>query len=176
VDGLDGTTAEIMWTKAHVLWQSTRRIEEPPSDMTDHDIIYRDVDAVWYLDTWFSWMGAIDTDGTPSGVEFDPKKRISFSVPYDTGKDWYIMQHHKLQLPHQTDATSIEFVIEKIKREISRGKNLITVQAVLYGQTTEIDLYIKDTWVDGTLLDDWKDNYQTLAERGTGGDDITDIY
>jgi hypothetical protein len=120
-------------------------------------------------------MGALDTDGTPSGVVFEPKKRIGFNVPYDVGKNWFLTQHHKLQLPHQTNDTAIEFCIERIRRVLKRGSERISVQAILYGDTTEIELYVQDTWVQGTLLADWQDHMQTLAERGEGGADIQDI-
>jgi hypothetical protein len=93
VIGLSGDEAELMWTRAHILWGAYRQVEPAPNDMANCDWIVTDEDAVWYLDTWLTYMGAINTDGTPSGVEYEPKKRISFSVPYETGKDWFLTQH-----------------------------------------------------------------------------------
>lgn len=175
VIGLSGDTAELMWTRAHVLYQVTRQIEPPPSDMVDHDWITEDDDAILYLDTWLSYMGAINTDGSTSGITFQPKKRISFTVSYDTGKAWFLTKHCKLQLPHQTDDNAIEFVIEKINKSIKMGKEKVTVQVMLYGSASEIALYVQDVYTSGTLLDDWQDIYTTQAEEAAQGKDVQDI-
>ncbi len=175
VIGLSGASAELMWTRANLLWSVYRQIEKPPDSLTKSDWIINDNDAVWFLDTWFSWMGAISTDGTPSGVEFEPKKRITFTVPYATGKDWFITQHHLLQLPHQTNDSAIEFVIENVSKNIGKGTEAVTVQAILYGSATEIALYVQDTYTNGTALADWQDTYDTQAGAPTNGPDIQDI-
>jgi len=175
VIGLSGSDAELMWARANTLWKTYRQIEKPPDSLTTNDWIVNDTDAVWYLDTWFSWMGAINTDGSPSGVTFEPKKRISFTVPYEIGKDWFLTQHHLLQLPHQTDDSAIEFMIERISKNISKGSESVNVQAVLYGASTEISLYIQDTYVNGTTLVDWQDDYDTQAVDPTNANDVQDI-
>jgi len=175
VIGLSGTTAELMWQRAHILRQAYRQVEPAPSDMTDHDWIVTENDAVWYLDTWYSWMGALNTDGTTSGIEFEPKKRISFSVSYETGKDWHLAKHIKLQLPHQTDDSAIECIIEKLTKNINKGSEKVTAQVVLYGAADEIALYIQDTWTQGTLLADWQDDMDTQAGDLTNANDVQDI-
>jgi len=175
VTGVSGDVAEMLWTKAHVLWEATRRVEIPPSDMTDHDLIVRPEDALWYLDTWFGWMGAVDTDGTPSGIVYQPRKRIAFTVNYELGKDWFLTQHHLLQLPHQTTDIALEFAIEGYKKQLAAGKEAVEISAVLYGDETEIALYVQDTPDAGTILDDWQDNVDLQAVHGEGPDtqDIT---
>jgi hypothetical protein len=172
---LNGDDAELMWTRGHVLWQNYRQIEKPPDDMTQGEWLAKDSDAVTFLDTWLSYMGALNTDGTPGGVTYEPKKRIGFSVPYETGKAWFLTQHHKLQLPHQTNNQAIEFAIEGISKNIQMGKELVTVEVLLYGDASEVDLYVQDTWVQGALLADWQDTYDLQASHGEGPDtqDIT---
>ncbi|GAH18086.1 unnamed protein product, partial [marine sediment metagenome] len=158
VIGLSGADAELMWTRAHILWEAYRQIEPAPNDMANCDWIVTDSDAVWYLDTWLTYMGAINTDGTTAGIEFEPKKRIAFSVPYETGKDWFLTQHHRLKLPHQTNDTAIEFLIEKLNKNIVMGKELVSLQAMLYGEVTDIAMYVQDVYDPGTLLADWQDS------------------
>jgi len=175
VIGLTGTTAEMAWHRAHVLWQAYRQVEQAPSDMTDCPSIVRDEDAVARLDTWFSWMGAINATGTIAGISFEPKRRVSFTVPYAIGRLWFLTQHHRLQLPHQTDDQAIEFMIERYRKRLAHGDEHVEVQVVLYGSSAEIEMYIRDTWVNGTELLDWQDHYSTQTQRGEGGADIQDI-
>ena len=175
VIGLSGSDAEMAWARAHILWEAYRQVEPAPNDMVNCDWIVTDSDAVWYLDTWLTYMGAINTDGTTSGITFEPKKRIAFSVSYETGKNWFLTQHHRLQLPHQTNDTAIEFLIEKISKNIVMGKELVSIQAMLYGEVSDIAMYVQDTYDAGTLLADWQDDYETQAEDATQGADIQDI-
>jgi hypothetical protein len=135
----------------------------------------RDEDAVARLDTWFSWMGAINATGTIAGITLEPKRRVSFTVPYAIGRLWFLTQHHRLQLPHQTDDQAIEFMIERYRKRLSKGDESVYVQAILYGSSTEIELYIQDTWTQGTELLDWQDHMSTQVERAEGGADIQDI-
>ena len=175
VEGIpDSPTAEMIWTRAHVLWQNNRTIEEPPADMTDKKWIYEEDDAVTYLSNWLSYMGATNTTGEPAGIEYQPKKRISFSVPYQTGKTWFITQHHNLQLPHQTNDQAIEFVIESISKVLQKGKEQVDLKVMLYGDTAEIAEFIQDTYTAGVQLDDWADTYDTKAEEAGNGKDIQD--
>jgi len=175
VIGLSGDAAELMWTRANVLWDATRQIESPPRDMTNLDWCVKDSDAVWYLDTWLSWMGAKSTDGTVAGVVFEPKKRLSFTVPYATGLAWFITKHLNVQFPHQTNDVVIECVIETMSKSLAKGSESVTVQVVLYGAETEIPLYIQDTFTAGTLLDDWQDSMDTKAQEASQGEDVQDI-
>ena len=174
VIGASGSSAELLWARGKVLWEATRNIEQLPTDRSNLTWYTKDADALWYLETLYSWMGAISTDGTPDGVEFDPKKRTSFSVSYETGKDWFLTQHHNLQLPHQTNSQAIEFAIEKITKNIKKGQEKVTVQVILYGDTSELEYYVKDTMDAGTTLDDWEDSMDKIADAPTQGEDIKD--
>ena len=175
VIGLEGTTAEMLWTRAHVLREVYKQVEPLPRDMSDNDWIVKDEDAVLYLDTLLMWMGAINTDGTTGGITYEPKKRISFTIPYSVGKDLFLTKHVKLQLPHQTNNAAIEGVIERLTKGIKKGREFVKMQLVLYGAANEIDLYIQDTYDTGTLLTDWADTYDTQAVAPTNGADIADI-
>lgn len=174
VVGLTGSTAELMWARGKVLWEATRNIEPIPQDRSELTWYVKDADAVWYLETLYSWMGAINTDGTPEGVVFDPKKRISFSVPYETGKDWFLTQHHNLQLPHQTNSQAIEFAIEKMSKNIKKEQEKVTVEVILYGDTSELEYYVKDSMDAGVELEDWKDSMDKKADVPAQGEDIKD--
>jgi hypothetical protein len=174
VVGLSGATAELAWTRCHALYLAYRQIEPCPDSLAESPWIVRDEDALWKLDTWLTWMGAVTTDGRPSGVVFQPRKRIGFAVPYSLGKTWHLGQHHLLQLPHQTNNQAIEFVIEKITRNVTPGQEKVSVQVVLYGDTTGIEIYVQDTFTSGTLLLDWLDNMDLQGVSG-GGPDIEKI-
>jgi hypothetical protein len=174
VIGLSGSAAELMWARGKVLWEATRNIEPIPQDRSELTWYVKDADAVWYLETLYSWMGAINTDGTPEGVVFDPKKRISFSVPYETGKDWFLTQHHNLQLPHQTNSQAIEFAIEKMSKNIKKEQEKVTVEVILYGDTSELEYYVKDSMDAGVELEDWKDSMDKKADVPAQGEDIKD--
>lgn len=174
VIGLTGLTAEYAWTRCHALWRAHRQIEDAPASLTDCPSIVTDKDAVDRLDTWLTWMGAISDDGTLAGVRYDPKRRISFTVPYEIGRGWALMHHIRLQLPHQTDGAYIEAVIVGYRKSIRPGHEQVEVDCVLYGACEEISLYVKDTW-DTTTRAHWKDTWQEQAIHGEGADvkDIT---
>lgn len=175
VIGIDNeSNAELLWTRAHILWNAVRQVEKPPSELTDLSWITQDQDAEWYLDTWFTWMGALNTDGTPSGITFEPKKRISFNIPYSMGKDWFISRHFKLQLPHQTNNEAIECVTEKYKKVITMGKELVNIECVLYGSASEIEFYIQDTYE--ATVPDWQDSYDTQSEAPAQDNDVQDSH
>jgi hypothetical protein len=80
-----------------------------------------------------------------------------------------------LKLPHQTNDTAIEFLIEKLNKNIVMGKELVSVQAMLYGEVTDIAMYVQDVYDPGTLLADWQDSYDTQVQAPTQGADIQDI-
>ena len=46
---------------------------------------------------------------------------------------------------------------------------------MLYGEVTDIAMYVQDTYDPGTLLADWQDVYTTQAEEAAQGADVQDI-
>jgi hypothetical protein len=95
-------------------------------------------------------MGAVESD---SGYVFDPKRRIEFSIPYEVGKDLSLMDWVLLQLPHQTNNVGISARVERYRKVITKGRELVEIRAILYGSANELvqtiqDVYSGDIWQD----------------------------
>ncbi|MFA5217256.1 hypothetical protein [Sulfuricurvum sp.] len=135
VIGITGSAAENAWNKAHKLWEITQKVEMPPEELTDKKWIYRHEDALWYLDTWLYYMGAVDTE---LGIEYASRERLGFNVHYTTGKALFKGQHINLTLPFHTESVAIECVIESV----SKGRELVGVDVMLLDNITEDDFYI----------------------------------
>ncbi len=173
VIGMSGSEAELVWARCHLLWLHTRSVEKPPSSMTDNDVIYKDTDAKWCLDTWLTYMGAIDVDGTPGNAVFEPKRDFSLSVPYEIGKDWNVMQRIKIQLPHQTDNDAIEAIIYSVNKR--RSQEVVTIEFMLYGSTAEMFVYIQDIPYSHPVFNDVQDDMDTEVQEPTNEPDWQDI-
>ena len=171
--GMSGSEAELAWTRCHLLWLHTRSVEKPPTSMTDNDVIYKDTDAKWCLDTWLTYMGAIDVDGTPGNAVFEPKRDFSLSVPYEIGKDWNVMQRIKIQLPHQTDNDAIEAIIYSVNKR--RSQEVVTIEFMLYGSTAEMFVYIQDIPYSHPVFNDVQDDMDTEVQEPTNEPDWQDI-
>jgi hypothetical protein len=152
VSGITGDRAEKLWNKAHILWNAVKKIEVPPSNLTDHEWIYTEEGAYWYLDNWLSWMGAVDSE---TGYVFDPKRRIELSVPYEIGKDFALMDWVLLQLPHQTNNEGLPARIERYRKAVIKGKEQVDVRLIVYGTTDEVNRIIQDVYTG----DIWQDVY-----------------
>lgn len=173
VIGMSGSEAELAWTRCHLLWLHTRSVEKPPASMTDNDMIYKDTDAKWCLDTWLTYMGAIDVDGSPGNAVFEPKRDFSLSVPYEIGKDWNVMQRIKIQLPHQTDNDAIEAIIYSVNKR--RNQEVVDIEFMLYGSTAEMFVYIQDIPYSHPVFSDVQDDMDTEVEEPTNEPDWQDI-
>jgi hypothetical protein len=135
VIGISGSSAENVWNKAHVLWKCTGKIETIPESCSDKKWIYREEDAIWYLNTWLYYMGAVDTElGT---IEKAARDRIAFDIPYAIGKSFFRGMHINLSLPFHTESISIECVIEKV----SKGLSIVSIEVMLLDNITEDDFY-----------------------------------
>lgn len=147
VTGLTGPAAENAWNKAHLLWGITRKIETPPEQYTDKKWIYRADDAYWYLDTWFYYMGAVDT---ADGVQKASRDRLGFTVSYSTGKDFFKGQHILLDLVYHTEGNPVECVIERV----SIGATTVKVEVMLMDNISEDDFYIIKTL--SNTVEEWQ--------------------
>lgn len=147
VTGLTGPAAENAWNKAHLLWGITRKIETPPEQYTDKKWIYRADDAYWYLDTWFYYMGAVDT---ADGVQKASRDRLGFTVSYSTGKDFFKGQHILLDLVYHTEGNPVECVIERV----SIGATTVKVEVMLLDNISEDDFYIIKTL--SNTVEEWQ--------------------
>ena len=147
VTGLTGPAAENAWNKAHLLWGITRKVEDPPEQYTDKNWIYRADDAYWYLDTWFYYMGAVDT---ADGVQKASRDRLGFTVSYSTGKDFFKGQHILLDLVYHTEGNPVECVIERV----SIGATTVKVEVMLLDNISEDDFYIIKTL--SNTVEEWQ--------------------
>lgn len=147
---------EAIWDSCHDLWNLCHQVEEPPSALTDLKWIRTEYEARIYLETWIMWMKV---------------RRCTFSVPYETGRDWYITKRIGVQLPHQTDNDVIECIIEELSRDHNTG--LVTVKVIFLDQLPAYDYRVQDTYGTGSL-DEWVDSYRTKAEEPTNDEDVED--
>jgi hypothetical protein len=138
VIGVTGTVAENLWNKAHKLWIITKKIEPPPEQCTDKNWIYRPEDALWYLDTWLYYMGAVDTE---TGVDYATRDRLGFDMASEDAETYFKGKHINLVLPFHTENITIECVIEGV----TKGQDTTRVEVLLLDNLTEADFYILKT-------------------------------
>lgn len=179
VTGYTGGDAEVIWDRAHKLWQHYRVIEEPPTEMTDAVWIKEDEDAKQYLLNWLDWMGVYEKEDV--GLVVAPKRRITFSVSYKTAttisalrKRWFVSMHFNLTLPFQTNAVTVQCMIEAINFDLNKG--VANVTAILLDDTSAVVYFIKDSYDSHASVgwDDWKDSLLTQAEAPSQENDIKD--
>lgn len=173
VVGLTGAEAKLTWIRGHILWLNTRRVEEPPKTLTDNDFLWKDDDVKALLNIWFTYMGAIDTDGTPSGITFEPKKHFSFSVPYELGKDYQIMDRIQIYLPHQTDNVNLQAIMTSVNKQ--RKNELVNVEIMLYGSSTELAMFWQDISYNSPTYADVQDDSDLQSEEPTNAPDVQDF-
>ena len=153
----DGVEAEELWTKCNTLFQKTKILNKPPSDLTDaqwfngEDAYTR---AKEYLENWIDWM-------------YNPTCKIN--VHYNKAGDWEEAHRFILQLPHQTNDVQIECILTKITVNPNPPYD-VDIEAIMLSEDIPESFYIKDTWTNFGNSNDWKD---TFTLQG-GNDDIKD--
>jgi hypothetical protein len=105
---------ETLWDNCQALWKKCHQIGQPGTDLTDLKWIRTELEAFVYLQTWILWM---------------TKRRVKFSLPYETGKNWHISKHIGLNLPHHTGGISWECAIETIEK--NKNGNIVNLQVIL---------------------------------------------
>jgi hypothetical protein len=173
VTGFTGDSAEEMWNKAHALWNYYRLIETPPSELTDCYWITEMDDAVRYVMHWFEWMGVYRSSDDATGIyRVSPKKRIPFSVPYYIGKSWFVSMHLTLSLPHQTNGSAVQCLLEKVHLDVN--KQQVSVVAIIIDETNKISFYIQNSYDSHVAVgwNDWQDSFKTQTEEPTQNYDI----
>lgn len=155
VEGITGSSAEIIWQRCHdVLWPKARHLEKPPSDMTDKQW-FNSIDAPKlareYILNWIDWM-------------FNPI--CTFKVHYNKAGRWEEAHRFNLRLPHQTNDAVIECILTKITIDPNPPYH-VQIDAIMQRETIPDDFFIKDTWVDLTGAYSWKD---TTTLYGTDAD------
>lgn len=155
--GLTGAQAERLYNRCYnEVWMKNRYVTKPPSDMTDQRFITSEVDAIWFLDNWITWM---------------IRQRITVPVYYVKARSWHIGRHVYLNLPHQTNGSSVETVIEGIQKNKNLGA--CTLKHVILDDLPE-EYYIRDVQFNqaGGADDDWVD---TQTVYGDDNDKIDNI-
>ncbi len=173
VTGYTGDSAEEMWNKAHVLWGYYRILEKPPNDLTDCYWITELADIERYIMHWFEWMGVYRSSDDAAGIyRVSPKKRISFSVPYEIGKAWFVSMHFTLSLPHQTNGNAVQCLLEKV--QVNVNKQQVNITAIIIDETNKISFYIQNSFdsFDSVGWSDWQDSYLTKTEAPSQNYDI----
>jgi len=176
VEGYSGEDAEMMWKKCNALYKYYRQIENPPSDLTDLEFIRTQRDAKFVLNLWLEYMGAYTKeDGT---VEIFPKRKVSFSVPYEIAQGWNVAKHFLLSLPFQTGNLAVQCLIEKITKGTGLKNNLITLDVIMFGLSDVVSYWVKDTFLHyGTVgWLDWKNTFLTKAEHPANENDIKNEF
>lgn len=173
VTGLTGGEAENVWDRCKALWQKYRQVEDPPSELTDKEWINTVEEAKRYLDRWLSWMGAINKEDT--GVVVESHKYISFTVPYATGEAWHVGMHFDINLPHQTDASTFQGIIERLEFDLMG--EVVKVRARLFSESTPIEFFIEDSTDSYATVgwEDWEDSELTKAEAPSQSYDIEKV-
>lgn len=181
VTGYNGTEAEEIWDRAHALFLHYRVIEEPPNEWTDLTWIDETVDAVDYLLRMLEYMGAYRVEGE-ADIKVTPLRRITFAVPYDTAtqinatfQPWFVSQHFRLKLPHETGDVNIQCMIESITFDLNKMQARISV--VMFTVDEVLALFIKNTFdsFSGVGWEDWKNVDTTKAEVPSQDYDIKAI-
>jgi hypothetical protein len=140
VDGLGAVEGEEIWNKCKTLAQRFRIIYTPPSELTDLKTIKADFAAKIYLETWIEWM---------------QKKRLPFSVPYTTGRLYFVTKHLGLTLPHQTNSVKKEVLIESLERD--KNNNRVNMTVVFLDEIDETAFRVQDVPTTPNIKDDWQD-------------------
>jgi hypothetical protein len=133
---------EVIWEKCSALWKRFQSIEPMPSDMSELIWVADYSTAVWVLDKMLQWMD---------------KRRCSFTTSYTKGLAWNVGTHIKLKLPHNTNNTFIECVIEDIEK--SKNDNTVSVKIVLLDQIPTVfdTLVYQDSMIKTGSLLQWQD-------------------
>jgi len=177
VSGLEGTDANDAWDLCHALYLRYKIVTAAPDELTDHKWIRRKTDAVAYLWAWLEHMGAYFDEDNAAVV--GNKRRFSFQVPYSTAMTigsthapWYISMKFNMNLPHGTDTSTVQCMIEKISFNVTDFTATIT--AICYDMDEAVAYNVQDSWDSYSAigLDDWQDIVTTKAEVGTQGNDI----
>jgi len=166
VVGISGSTSELLWNKGKLLFDKYRVIEDPPTRLVEKRSIVNDDEALNYLNEWFTIMGVSDTDGSVSGLEFDPRLIIEFTISINIGLSIFKGNNFKLQLKHQTNSEIIECRVLSIKKSISSG--LCDIRAMLFGFSEAIEYFIQD--VTSTTDPEWVETSTPYSTHGEGFD------
>lgn len=127
--GMTEFDGEEIWGICHELWLKTRQVEPMPDDMINKIWVPDYNTAIWCLRRHLQLMQL---------------KRCTFTVGYTTGRKWKMVQHHKLQLPHETDNKEVEYVIESINNDVDNNGvsvQIMFLDEISYSEIAEVFEY-----------------------------------
>jgi hypothetical protein len=177
VVGLTGPDAEHIWNLAHKLYLHYKIVTEPPTDMAEHKWIRTQADANMYLEDWLNWMGAYRD--TSDNYQVARARRFSFDLPYNramtigaTHTPWFVGQQFTITLPHQTNASALQCLIDGVEFDVNAFK--ATISAYCYDISDESEYFIENSYdsYESIGWKDWEDSPYTQAEQPSQGADI----
>lgn len=155
--GFSAYEGEAFWNLCHEMWTRYGVVTPAPKHMTDKYWIYSYAEAKQYLERWISWMQL---------------RRVNLSVGYVKGRAWHVAMKVNLTLPHHTNGTSIECLIERISK--SKNDNRVELDLIMLDNVTTESMYLQESYQTKTERGtsgyaDQEESYQTKAERGGTG-------
>lgn len=153
VEGWEGTEAEEYWTRCQTLFGKVRRVNKPPSDLTDLDWANGDdADEIAknYVRSWIDWQFA---------------KMAFLRVHEELAGDWEECERFTLNLPHHTNGANAQCIVAENIVE-PNPPYLCDVKAYLFdsGDAPE-DFTIQDTSTVLTGSDQWQDTSNSGEEN-----------
>lgn len=137
--GFSGNDGEELWSKCRANYLKYRHVEKNQSNMTDQYWIVDYDTALWKITKMIDLM---------------IKSRFSFSVYYETGRDFYIGKQLKIQFPHETNDIIIRSCIHKLNK--SKQNNRININVTLLEEVPTSFYYAKYQGTDGASTK-WQD-------------------
>ena len=162
ISGFTGDDGVTLWTALHALWPKVNQIEPMPSALSDQKWVKTYPVALWKLTKVIEWM---------------TKKRCSFTVPYTTGKLWYVGKKIAILLPHQTNSSAVQCVIESVSKD--KNRNTVKVFIILLTEistTFYTSLKYQGTYTNISSLLDWQKIYINHVDNGGSLDDVQNTY
>jgi len=152
-----GDDASYYWTKCKALWNKTRQTNEMPSDMSELDFLNgQDADAAakLYITTLIEWMGAYE---------------IEFPVHYSKASGWKEGTVFTINLPHQTDGSTITCILEEIRVDVNPPYEC-NIRALIWLEGVEAEYWIQE--VMGVFGDD--NDWTEVMTTGGAVESITE--
>jgi hypothetical protein len=155
--GFSASEGEAFWGLCHDMWDRYGVVTPPPTYMVDKYWIYSYTEAKQYLERWISWMQL---------------RRLNLSVGYVKGRAWHVAMKVELTLPHQTNGTAVECMIEHVSK--SKNDNRVELDLILLDQVSTESMYLKESYLTKTERGasgyaDQDEDVQTKTERGGTG-------
>lgn len=148
VSGFTGDDGEDIWDECRALFQMVGSIDDNNEGDIELPFVYRYEDALWVLQNRIKLM---------------KKCRLPFSVAYETGKNWRVGKHLRLQLSHETGNEIKECIIEKLS--INKNKDLVSVTVLIDDTEVAVVDRIMVQKVIAQSTDQWQENIGLATDQ-----------